>query len=150
MTIFSKAVLAAGMGAMALAVSAPAEARGYHRGGGDDAAIAIGAGLVGLAIGAAIASSDRDDYYYDGYYGGPRGYYYGPAYYSGPAYYPAYPVYRGGYYYQSYPAYRGYYREAPRGYRGDAYRGSYRGSYRGGGYGDGDRNWDRRDYHRGH
>ncbi|MDE2561504.1 MAG: hypothetical protein KGL48_04580 [Sphingomonadales bacterium] len=120
MTIFSKAALAAGMGAMALAVSAPAQARGYHRGGGDDAAIAVGAGLVGLVIGAAIASSDNDDRYYDSYYGGPRGYYAGPSYYEA---YPAYPVYRGGYYYRSYPAYRGYYREAPHGY----YRGGHEG-----------------------
>jgi len=141
MTIFKKAVLAAGMGAMALAVSTTAEARGYHRGGGDDAAIAIGAGIVGLAIGAAIASSDHDDGYY---YDGPRGYYYGPAYYGGPAYYPAYPVYRGGYYYRSYPAYRGYYREAPRGYRGDGYRRGYRGE----GYRGHDRDGGRRDFHR--
>lgn len=139
MTIFSKAALAAGMGAMALAVSAPAQARPYyHHGGGDDAAIAVGAGLVGLVIGAAIASSDRDryyddGYYYDGYYGGPVGYY------AGPAYYPAYPVYRGGYYYRSYPAYRGYpayrdnYRGAPRGYRGGGQpRGDYHRDYRGG------------------
>lgn len=139
MITFRKAALAAGMGAMALVLSAPAEARGYHRGGGDDAAIAIGAGIVGLAIGAAIASSDRDDDYY---YDGPRGYYYGPAYYGGPAYYPAYPVYRGGYYYRSYPAYRGYYREAPRGYRNDGYRGE-------GWRGEGRRDF-HRDYRRGH
>jgi hypothetical protein len=39
-----------------------AEARDRYRGGGDDAVIAIGAGIVGLAIGAALA--DRDDRYY--------------------------------------------------------------------------------------
>lgn len=144
MTIFTKAALAAGMGAMALAVSAPAEAHGPYHDGGDDAAIAIGAGLVGLVIGAAIASSDHDRYYDGYYYDGPRGYYYEPAYY--PAY-PAYPVYRGGYYYRSYPAYpayRGYYREAPRWYRGDGYRD---GDRRGGGEGRHDYH---RDYRRGH
>lgn len=95
--------------ALAFAAAVPAEARdGYYRHdrrGGDDAAIAIGAGVVGLALGAAIASSDRDrDYYYDDdyyYYGGgyypQHGYYYRarPRYYSHPAY--GYPrAYRRG------------------------------------------------------
>ena len=84
-----------------LAAAAPAEARGWHRGGGNDAAIAVGAGILGLAVGAAIAS-DRP-YYND--------------YYAAPAYYPSYPVYG---YYNSYPAYRAPrydYREY-RGYKG--------------------------------
>jgi hypothetical protein len=45
--------------------------RGYYGpryyGGYDDAGIAIGAGVLGLALGAAIA--DRPSYYDDGYYG---------------------------------------------------------------------------------
>jgi hypothetical protein len=53
-------------------IAAPAQARdGYYRGhgGGDDAAIAIGAGIVGLALGAALASGSRDrDYYYEDNY----------------------------------------------------------------------------------
>jgi hypothetical protein len=53
--------------------------RGFHRGNG--AGIAIGAGLLGLGVGAAIASSNRGYYdrgYYDqGYYGDPSGYDYG-------------------------------------------------------------------------
>ena len=67
-------------------VAGPASARGwygYHR--DNDAGVAIGAGLLGLAVGAAIAGSSHPHYYYGGpgpYYGGP---YYGPAYY-GPAY----------------------------------------------------------------
>ena len=55
---FRKAALGVALGASTLvATAAPAEARDRyrHRGGGDDAAIAIGAGLVGLAVGAAIA-----------------------------------------------------------------------------------------------
>lgn len=99
--IFGKALLAALVAAGTL-VAAPAQARDrYHRGGDDDVAIAIGAGLVGLAIGAAIASDGdrhhyRDRRYYDGYY----------------------PRYRGGYYYDAYPRYRGYYRDR-RDYRRD-------------------------------
>ena len=79
-----KSAAAALIPALAL-TAAPAQARdGYYRGhGGDDAAIAIGAGVVGLALGAAIASGNRDrDYYYDDDYYYPRG-----------AYYPAYPRY---------------------------------------------------------
>ncbi|MET0180098.1 MAG: hypothetical protein ABW194_06390 [Novosphingobium sp.] len=95
---FRSFALAITLGTTALvATAAPATARDrYYRGhrGGDDAAIAIGAGLVGLAIGAAIASDNRRDRYYDGYY--ERGYY--PR-----AYYPRYRTY-----YQGYPVYRGY------------------------------------------
>lgn len=50
--------------------------RGFHRGNG--AGIAIGAGLLGLGVGAAIASSNRGYYdrgYYDqGYYDDPYAY----------------------------------------------------------------------------
>ncbi|WP_408586307.1 hypothetical protein [Novosphingobium sp.] len=92
MNLVRKGALALGLAASALAAAAPAQAHDYyydrHR-GSDDAAIAIGAGIIGLAVGAAIAS-DHDDrrYYYR-----DRGYYY--------------PRYRGGYY--SAPVYRGYY-----------------------------------------
>jgi hypothetical protein len=100
------AVLAATLAASTLVAGAPAQARDYyyrHHRGGDDAAIAIGAGLVGLAIGAAIASDGRHGRYYDGYY--DSGYY-------NRGYYPqgyAYPRYQG-YYYDSYPRYRSSYR----------------------------------------
>lgn len=122
--LFGKAVLAATLAASALTFAAPAQARdGYrHRGGGDDAAIAIGAGIIGLAIGAAIAS-DHDDRYDD------RGYYYD-----------SYPRYRGGYYYNSYPEYRRYdYRDARRDARRD-YRRHERREHR---------RWHRGDRHRG-
>ena len=64
--LFRRAGLIAAAFAGALAATAPAHARDRH--GDDDAAIAIGAGLVGLAIGAAIASDDRHDRYYDRHY----------------------------------------------------------------------------------
>ena len=74
------------LGGVALGAAAPAEARwhgGYHGGyyrhyhGGRTAAI-LGAGVLGLAAGAAIASSPR-------YYSAPA-YYddYGPSYYAPP------------------------------------------------------------------
>ena len=50
------------MATLCFAGATTAQARDRHRGGDDDAVIAIGAGLVGLAIGAALA--DRDDDYY--------------------------------------------------------------------------------------
>lgn len=81
MNLFKKATLATVLGATALTAASPAMARDYYRNRGNDtAAIAIGAGIVGLAIGAIAASSsnnrrDRDyDYrrngyeYRDGYY----------------------------------------------------------------------------------
>lgn len=90
-----------------LALSAPAQAR--HGDGGDDAAIAIGAGIIGLAIGAAIADRNDDRYYDRRYYPSRRyvtvrgrpGYYY---YYDG-----APNRYYRDRYYQRY--YQPYYRE---------------------------------------
>ncbi|MES2494289.1 MAG: hypothetical protein V4579_13555 [Pseudomonadota bacterium] len=133
MNLFRKTIAAVALGAAALTTAAPAMAdgwRGRHRGGGgDDAAIAIGAGVVGLALGAAIASSggdrydDRDYYYYD-----------------------RAPRYRQNYY---------YYRDTPRyRYRDRHYRDHYRGYDRGWhhrGYRDGYRRHrdDRRYYGRG-
>jgi hypothetical protein len=71
-----------------------ARRRVYRRGGGAAAAAAF-AGIVGTGI--AIAASQNQRHYYDGYYG-PR-YYSGPGYYSGgPAYYGGGPYYGGGYY----------------------------------------------------
>jgi hypothetical protein len=86
--------VAAALAAGSLALATPAQAHG------DDAAVAIGAGVVGLAIGAAIASDHRHRDVYVDYQGGdyyPRGY----VGYGYPAYRP-YPVYR------PYPAWRGY------------------------------------------
>ncbi|KHK92588.1 hypothetical protein [Novosphingobium malaysiense] len=94
MSLIRKTVLAGTLAATALVTTAvtatPAAARDYHRGGDDTAAVAIGAGVIGLALGAIIASSNNDhDRYRDRYY--DRGYAYGPAYTSGW-------YYRDGYY----------------------------------------------------
>jgi hypothetical protein len=61
-TLFKKATLALALGATALTAAAPAEAQRYggrHR-GNDNTGVAIIAGIAGLAIGAAIASSGND------------------------------------------------------------------------------------------
>ncbi len=112
MKLLSKVLLAGALGATVMATAAPAEAHGWHRGGGG-AGLAIGAGILGVAVGAAIASDHPHrgyvveegyappppppSYYYEGpaYYGGyyapppppPRTYVYREVYRSGPAYY---------------------------------------------------------------
>ena len=55
----------------------------YYRGRGPGVGAVVGAGILGLAVGAAVASHDR------GYYGPPPVYYRAPppAYYEGPYYY---------------------------------------------------------------
>ena len=129
-------VAATVLAASGLAATAPAEAR-YHRGNGDAALVA---GIVGLGVGAAIAS-DRG-------YGGGNYYAYdsGPAYYQ-PAYYGGYdygysqPLYYANYGYDRryYGRHRGWdrrgygyhrgYRDYGRGYRdhGRGYRDNGRG-----------------------
>lgn len=77
---FKKGVLAATLAATALVTTTPAMARDYHRGNNDDAAIAIGAGIVGLAIGAIIAGSNKRDRYDDRYHV-RDGWYYNDGYY---------------------------------------------------------------------
>ena len=85
--LLKKTVLGGALAATALTAAAPAEAqyRGGYRGGyrhhdgiGAGGAAVLG-GIVGLGLGAAIASGNNRDRYYDrGYYNGPgpRGYYY--------------------------------------------------------------------------
>lgn len=107
-----KGIVAASLLAGAtFAAAAPAEAQrwhggggyyhggyggGYHGGwhrGGVSTGTAVAAGLLGLGVGAAIASSDRGPRYYDdGYYAPPPAYGYG--YYAPP---PPPPGYYGGY-----------------------------------------------------
>lgn len=86
--VFKKAGLGFALAATALASAAPAEAQrwgGRHydrRGGGDGVAGALIGGVLGLGIGAAIASSNNRPRYVDrGYY--DQGYYQAPprAYY---------------------------------------------------------------------
>ena len=78
--LIGKTVLGGALAASTLVAVAPADAQYRHRRdrGGDVAAGAILGGIVGLGVGAAIASSNRDRYYDRGYYYDqrPRGYYY--------------------------------------------------------------------------
>ena len=119
MNKFGKGVAVLALGATALTIAAPAQAHErWSRGGGDDAVVAVGAGLLGLAVGAAIASGNNGGGYYDRdyYYGGyPQYYGGGYGYYSAPSY---------GYYY-NYPTYRQQYYYANRGYGNRGYRGGY-------------------------
>lgn len=95
--------LAVMLAAASLVVASPAEARDRYRDRGDDAAIAIGAGIIGLAVGAAIASGNRDRHWRDRHW-------------RGGGYYRGYPNYR----YDAYPRYRGdYYRNYRRDWRRD-------------------------------
>lgn len=85
-----------------LAISAaPAEAQRYgyrgYRHHNNGAGAAIAGGIVGLALGAAIASSSRDRYYDRGYRGYNRGGYYRDDYYDRGYYRDNYRPYRGGY-----------------------------------------------------
>lgn len=59
MTILKKATLATVLAATALTSATPAMANGYynHRRGGDTTGAAIAGGIIGLAIGAIVASS---------------------------------------------------------------------------------------------
>jgi hypothetical protein len=63
MTMMKKAVLATTLAASALVSTAtPVMARDYYRGRSDNtAAVAIGVGILGLAVGAIAASSNNDD-----------------------------------------------------------------------------------------
>lgn len=123
---------AAALAATSLAFSAPAQAHG-RRGGGDDAAIAIGAGVLGLAVGAAIASDNNNQVFVDqGFYPGypPYGAYAYPAYpvhpgWRGPVY--GGPVYGG-------PAFRGYDPRWDRRWGRRGWRGNPRWGHRGGGW----------------
>ncbi|MEE4454995.1 hypothetical protein [Novosphingobium resinovorum] len=103
-TLLKKLALGAALSASMLAAISPAEARDrYYDRRDNTAAVAIGAGVIGLALGAALA--DRDDRYYNdrGYWGSRRyvtvrdrpGYYY---------YYDGYPnrYYRDRYYDRDY------------------------------------------------
>lgn len=77
MNLIKKTAIAAGLAATALASTTPAMARDWHRDRDNTAAVAIGAGVIGLAIGAIAASSSRDrDRYDDRYYGSYRDGYY--------------------------------------------------------------------------
>ena len=91
-----KSALGLALASMTALTAGPADAQYYrhhNRHHDDDAAWAIGAGILGLGVGAAIASSNRNRYYGNGYYNDgyynsgyyDRGYY-GRGYYGGGAY----------------------------------------------------------------
>ncbi|MBB4858227.1 hypothetical protein HNO88_001546 [Novosphingobium chloroacetimidivorans] len=93
MNLIHKGILASTLAASGLVSTAsPVMARDYYRDRGDNtAAVAIGAGIIGLAVGAIAASSNnRDDRYYDrryyrtgdGYYRDNRSYYRNDRYYD--------------------------------------------------------------------
>jgi hypothetical protein len=73
MSILKKGILASTLAASALVSTAtPVMARDYYRHHDNTAAVAIGVGILGLAVGAIAASSNNDDrryrrsdYYYD-------------------------------------------------------------------------------------
>ena len=70
--------VAAGAAALSLVVATTASAdpryRHHRDRGGDTAAVAVAAGIVGLAVGAAISDGNRNDRYYDDRYYGRRAY----------------------------------------------------------------------------
>jgi hypothetical protein len=132
-SIITKTALGAALAATALVSAAPASAQTYygHRDrGGDTAGAAIAGGVIGLALGAIIASSsnnhhrDRYDrrYYNNGYNGG--GYYQQGqvGYYNGTNGY-----YNNGYYNNGYNSQYRDHDGDRRGYGND--RGDYRRGY---------------------
>ena len=88
--VITAGIAALTLGGALVGAAVPANAQGYHHGyygheggwhhGGNGAGVAVAAGLLGLAAGAAIAS-DHPRYYSERpYYGGG---YYGGGYYDG-------------------------------------------------------------------
>jgi len=89
----------------AAAVPAEAQSRYYRNGGsyhhhhsGNDAAVAAVAGIAGLALGAAITSSNRNRGYASGYASGGYASYNNGYYNNGYRYDPRYESYSGDYY----------------------------------------------------
>jgi hypothetical protein len=102
--LLTSALAAVTAAAAVAAVATPAQAERYryrHRDNNDAAAAAVVGGIVGLALGAAIAGSNKDRRYDDGYY--RRGYYDNGYYRGGGGY-----GYRDDGYYRGYSGYSGY------------------------------------------
>ena len=79
MKFIKNSVIAATLAATAMVTSSPAMAQSY-RNNDNTAAIAIGAGVIGLAIGAIVGSSNNRDRYDDRYHV-RDGWYYNDGYY---------------------------------------------------------------------
>ncbi len=133
MNILRKAIVATTLAATAL-VTTPAMAEHRDGRGGDTAAIAVGAGIVGIALGAIIASGNKRDRWDDRYYV-RDGWYYDDGYYYN----------RKGHRHSRHDWERryghGYGYDGYRGHRGKQWNRGHRG------YRDG---WDRHDRRRGH
>ena len=126
MKTFKKIILGTALAATSLTVAAPASAQDYyryHRHGGDDATAAIVGGVIGLALGAAIASSSNRGY--DNYRTG--------------TWYEGYQYRNGGFYDR-----QGYRRYVRNSWQHRQHDGDRRGGYQRG-YGDRDRDGDRDD-----
>jgi hypothetical protein len=107
--MLKRTALGFALGATVLTVAAsPADAQRYRHRDRDNSGAVVAAGIAGLVIGAAVASSDRDrrGYYDRGYsrpYDRPYGGYYDPRYrgdqdyYRNRGYYP-----QNGYYWNQY------------------------------------------------
>lgn len=63
MTLFKKATLATVLAATALTAATPAMARPYDRHRSDNSGAIVAGGIIGLVLGAAIASSANHDRY---------------------------------------------------------------------------------------
>lgn len=114
--VLASTIAAVTFGGAVAATAAPAQAQSYYRhrdrDNNDAAAAAIIAGVAGLALGAALASKDKNRGYYnnrnyDPRYGSSRGYYnngygYAPGYAYAPQYGSAYGAgYGSGYGYRT-------------------------------------------------
>jgi hypothetical protein len=114
-SVLKKCLLGTAAVSMLAVTASPADAQyRRYRHHDSDAGVAIGAGIIGLGIGAAIASSNR------GYYGNSYGYY-GNGYGYDPYYGRGYSSY--GY---AYPSYYGSGYGYDRGYYGRGYHDGYR------------------------
>jgi len=135
MNAFKKIALGTALAATALGASAPASARGYYGHHGDDAGAAVIGGVIGLALGAAIASSNNHYDRYDGYNYRNGGWYDGYRYDNGAFYdrqgyrrYDRDSWQRRHHSDRDRDGYRGGYNQYDNRYQGNGYNGGYYGN----------------------